>query len=431
MIPIFNTGHPLKSRFFKITRGSILFLLLFFPGCSEDPDITNPVTPVSNGDKYTIIQTISDEAQLNTIAFDGLAILTGNVGAQSFLPPGKVADYSGFQYLRDNDLTQLGHNTDFVTIVAVNVLNILNTAQINMYISAAGEQINDINQFAYQRFPLLKAFRRLKESDFPTGTTTLSKEAVQQFVADLYKLDGRISFKRAKLFGEVINSMTSTQKAQMDALKQLNGVGNWNKTLTDPLRGMNLAHDINVAVMTYASEMYSWYAGNVTADVYFCPERQGTYFGSFFLKDWPAMGNPNYTINEQLTASAGQDFLAVLTAEQKSIITGIVSTQKSALLELVQKREQISTELRKFLSGGTADSSAVATLSARYGELDGEISYYYATAFTNVFNSLTTDQKAQLLTLAANLGYQHPTGAFLYSQPVAMPQISDMFQFFK
>jgi len=194
---------------------------------------------------------------------------------------------------------------------------------------------------------------------------------------------------------------------------------------------MNLAHDINVAVMTYASEMYSWYAGNVTADVYFCPERQGTYFGSFFLKDWPAMGNTNYTIHEQLTASAGQDFLAVLTAEQKSIITGIVSTQKSALLELVQKREQISTELRKFLSGGTADSSAVATLSARYGELDGEIGYYYATAFTNVFNSLTTDQKAQLLTLAANLGYQHPTGAFLYSQPVAMPPISDIFQFFK
>ena len=25
----------------------------------------------------------------------------------------------------------------------------------------------------------------------------------------------------------------------------------------------------------------SWYAGSVTADVYFCPERQGTYFGSF------------------------------------------------------------------------------------------------------------------------------------------------------
>ena len=54
-------------------------------------------------------QTLSDQAQGMTIAFDGLAFLTGSVGADSFLPPGKVADFSGFQYLRDNDPTGLGH----------------------------------------------------------------------------------------------------------------------------------------------------------------------------------------------------------------------------------------------------------------------------------------------------------------------------------
>jgi len=42
--------------------------------------------------------------------------------------------------------------------------------------------------------------------------------------------------------------------------------------------------------MTYASEMFSWYAGSVEADVYFCPERHATYFGSFYMKDIPAMG---------------------------------------------------------------------------------------------------------------------------------------------
>ena len=57
---------------------------------------------------FTIDQTLSDGAQRDTIAFDGLAFITGNLGADSFFPPGKVADFWGFQYLRDNDPSQHG-----------------------------------------------------------------------------------------------------------------------------------------------------------------------------------------------------------------------------------------------------------------------------------------------------------------------------------
>jgi hypothetical protein len=53
-------------------------------------------------------------------------MMTGNLGAQSFFPPGKVADYWGFQYLRDNDADNMGHNTDFLTRVSCNMLYILN-----------------------------------------------------------------------------------------------------------------------------------------------------------------------------------------------------------------------------------------------------------------------------------------------------------------
>jgi hypothetical protein len=31
--------------------------------------------------------------------------------------------------------------------------------------------------------------------------------------------------------------------------------------------------------MAYASDLFSWYAGSIDADVYYCPERHGTYFG--------------------------------------------------------------------------------------------------------------------------------------------------------
>lgn len=415
----------LKSRYNKLLLLTLVIpFSLILIHCTKESDeiINNPMDPGTTY-QYTIEQAISDEAQRNTIAFDGLAFLTGNLGSQSFLPPGKVADYSGFQCLRDNDPTQMGHNTDFVTIIAFNVLHILTNDQINMFVARAQNQINLINEFAYKRFPLLKAFRRLKEGDLPAGTTGLSKAAVQNYAAEIYKLDGLISYDRAKLFGEVINSLSTSQKTNLDALKALNGIGNWNKTLTNPLQGLNLPQDVNVAVMTYASEIYSWYAGSVTSDVYFCPERNGTYFGSFYLKDWPAMGNPNYTIDETLTASAGQNFLSILSTAQAEQVKEIVNLQRSALLELVAKREAISTELRKFLSSQTADSLSIITLSKRYGELDGELSYYYATTFSQVYNSLTNQQKEQVLNLANQLGYIYPNGAFLYSQPINMPEI--------
>jgi hypothetical protein len=408
----------------------LLAVTSLFGHCKKNETET-PATPMTKVDQYNITQATSDEAQGKTIAFDGLAFLTGNIGSQSFLPPGKVADYSGFQYIRDNDPTNLGHNTSFVTIIAFNILHILNTTQISMFVDRAQNQIDQINAFAYKRYPLIKAFRRLKEGDLPAGTTGLSKEAVMSYAAELYRLDGQISYDRARLFGRVINSMTSEQRSQLDALRAMNGIGNWNSTLTDPLQGLNLTQDVNVAVMTYASEMYAWYAGSVTSDTYFCPERHGTYFGSFYLKDWPAMGNPNYTIDETLTANAGDNFLAILTPDQANQVKGIVDKQRSALMEIVAKRQAVSTELRKFLSGGAADSTSIMALSSRYGELDGELSYYYATTFTQVFNSLTDDQKSKVAGLANELGYIDPSGAFLYSQPIEMPEIMNTDVLFK
>lgn len=409
------------------------FSLIIITSCEKEDDIyiyEDMGEPFENP-QYTTTQTVSDEAQGNTIAFDALGFMTGNFGSQTFLPPGKVADYSGFQYFRDNDQTKLGHNTSFVTIIASNVLNILNSDQIQMFVDAANDQIDLINEYAYKRYPLCVAFRRLIDGDLPSGTTGLNKEAILSYSADLYKIDGEISYNRAQLFGNVIKSLSTSQAAEMKELRNLNGVGNWPSDLTDKLKDLGLNVDVNVAVMTFASEIYSWWAGSVAADVYFCPERQGTYFGSFYLKDWPAMGNPNYTIDEQLTANAGQNFLNVLTQDQKNLITGIVSSQKTSLLALVDTREDVSVELRKFLKGDIASSTAVQTLSEQYGRYDGEIIYAYATAFSQVYNSLSDPQKSLLTGLADDLGYIDPTGAFLYSAPISMPVVENTDFLFK
>jgi hypothetical protein len=60
-----------------------------------------------------------------------------------------------------------------------------------------------------------------------------------------------------------------------------------------------------------------------------------------------------------------------------------------------------------------------------YGRLDGEIAYQLATAFAKVGQSLTAAQEADLMELRTKLlgNLATPTGAYLYSEPIAMPEI--------
>ena len=368
-----------------------------------------------SGAGMTIEQTLSDEAQRNTIAFDGLAFLTGSLGADSFLPPGKVADFWGFQYLRDNDPSEMGHNTDFLTKAANNVLYVLTDSQIAELVALAEGQIDDINQYAYDRFVLMDAFRRLLNGDLPQGSSGLDPEAVKAYSAQLYGLDGEISLERAQAMGGILNSLTDTQRAHLDSMVG-QGMTSW-PDVPDQLDPRDYTHDAHVAVMTYAGDLFSWYAGSVDADVYFCPERQGTYFGSFYLKDAPAMGNPNYSIDPNLTAESGAAFLAALTADQAQTVTNLVGTQREDLYEIVDRRSDVATELRRFIAGDAADRTEVLALMERYGELDGEIVYQYANAFAAV------GQDATLASLRAELGVTQPDGAYLYSEPIDMPEV--------
>ena len=243
----------------------------------------------------------------------------------------------------------------------------------------------------------MKAFRRRLTGDMPTGCVELDWAAVKKYSADLYYIDGLISLDRAQLFGDILRNMTVDQKSALDHLATLGGVGNWPQNLPDPLQGLHLNPDVSVGVMTYASEMYSWYAGSVEADTYFCPERQGTYFGSFYLKDAPAMGNTNYTIDPNLTADAGDAFLDALTASQRQLVTNLVVVQKPYLYDLVEARSNISIRLRQLMITNAIDTNAVLDLCRHYGELDGMIVYSYATYFSRVGQSLTTNQQAELM----------------------------------
>jgi hypothetical protein len=203
-----------------------------------------------------------------------------------------------------------------------------------------------------------------------------------------------------------------------------------------------LAQGSKVAVMTYASDIYSWYAGSLEADIYFCPERHGTYYGGFYIKDAPAVGHEGYSIDEQMTATAGAALIdtskGYVTQSQATTMYSLVATQKDNLNSIVSVRTQIATLLRTLL-GATSSADAVKTqvlsLSATYGELDGINNYYYATTFAQVYKTLSSDQKAKLTTLRKSMmsgkyadgtafDFSVATTPFLYSSVLTDAQIA-------
>ncbi len=341
---------------------------------------------------YNIEQAIGDHAQETTIAYSALANLTGNTCADSFIPPGKVADFFGFQYLRDSAVDGMGHSTDFVTNSGNSLLYILNDGQEEILSNLIELQDNLINEYAYSRYPLLLAFRMQLEGDVPTGKTVLSKDAVIEYSEELYTLDAKISIQRARAFGEILKSLDNDQRELLDSLIE-GGFYSW--TLKENVEKREL--------MGIASELFGWYAGDIEADTYFCPERHGTYFGSFYMKDAPAMASQargvNYVIDETITGNKGELLLNMLEDGQSAVISEIVDIQSDNLHGIVDVREAMSLELRKFMTQSTIDEGYLYSLAKQYGALDGENVYNYAMSFAEVMDTLTNEQKADLIEL--------------------------------
>jgi hypothetical protein len=378
-------------------------------GAGASPSSAADPTPRKPQD---LEQAISDQAQRTTIAFSGLALITGNLEAQSFFPPGKLADYWGFQLLRDNDPDDMGHNTSFLTRVACNVLYVLDASQVDRLKTLAHSQAGAINEYGYRRFPLMKAFRRLIDGAAPAGSPGLSLDALRAASRDMYELDGRICFERAVVFADIYRSLTPSQTAYLDAMVG-KGWASWPDVAEQDVRDKTagLPHDESVAVMTYAGDIFAWYAGNTAADVYFCPERHGTYYGGFYIKDAPAMGRPGYSIDEQLTATAGAALCdsskGYVTAEQASLVSSLVDVQRDNLYagtsNIVKARTEISNALRSLVGPVAPTSEQLAAVQAtvlaksgEYGELDGENNGRYATAFSQLRASLSASQLTSL-----------------------------------
>ena len=403
--------------------------------------------PGPGSGNVSIEQAISDEAQMKTIAFNGLAFLTGDLCSDTFFPPGKVSDFFGFQYMRDIMPNAFGHNTEFAGRVSDSVLSILTNAQVQALVNLANTQAEQVDAYGYKRFVLIKAFRRLLDNDLPDGADGLDETAVKAFTTDLYAIDAEISYARANVIGGIVAELTDAQKAELvnllnafNSLFESAGEGgsianeDWPPSSPVDLSGLTVA-DGRVLVSTFATQLFSWYLGSVEGDTYFCPERHGTYFGSFYMKDIPPItATEPVTIDEGVTAEMGQAFLDALDDTQKALVTGLVDVQRTDLYSIVSKRQEISEKLRLFMNGSSVDKTEILALVREYGEYEGTMMYYYATRFAAVNATLTSDQADTVMGFRLDYYNRFPdyqanpnaydcSGAWLYASRIDMPEI--------
>jgi len=410
----------------KHTTSVVLAAVLACAGLLAQPQ-GPPRRPREGRQRYSIEQATSDRAQLNTIAFSGLAFLTGDYGSATFIPPGKVADFFGFQYMRDIDAAEKGHNPMFLDRIAGNVMRILTPEQRQRFQAAAEAQAPVTEAIARRRLPLIAAFWQELQASRPA----LDRRAVLAHCADLFALDADLAYQRARVFGEVARSLSAEQRQALGRLT-FGNFQSWPEVDREDFRQFRprgASKLVSVGFMTLASEFFSWYAGSVEADTYFCPERHGTYFGGFYLKDLPAMGQRDFDISTALTGDAGEDFLDALTSAQRSLMTQVLEGQRAALREIVEVRRRMSVHLRGFLQGGTPDAKAFEALGRRYGQLDGELAYSYAMAFAAIRRTLDPGQVARLRTLRGTPA-REAGSAFLYSDRIPLPSLPDAGAFF-
>ena len=114
----------------------------------------------------------------------------------------------------------MGHNTSFLTRVANNVIYILNDAQFAQLKTLATAQLDADQPLRLQALPADEGLPpRCSTATSPPARPASTSNAVKKASRELYLIDGQISFDRALLYANVLDSLDATQKAYLDAMK--------------------------------------------------------------------------------------------------------------------------------------------------------------------------------------------------------------------
>lgn len=138
-------------------------------------------------------------------------------------------------------------------------------------------------------------------------------------------------------------------------------------------------------------KILSWAVSTDDEIAYTPPGKWVNIYGKTYYRYVERAEGAELKVN-QIAASASN----ILTSEQINIITAIVSNQTKGEIQAITNRGTISRELIKFRNGENADEDLILKLANDNGIILGELVKQGASAYGEVFKSLTNTQKNAL-----------------------------------
>jgi hypothetical protein len=380
-------------------------------------------------------QTLGKAGQVNTLAASALGWFTGDLCADTFFPPGELIDFWGFQYLRDTDADEMGHNSNFAAKATYAVVNVLNTTQKMWLLDLAYAQAGQLgisslslanktsatyDAAVYGRLPFQLAVRDAR-------ALNMNKTRVMAYSGEMYASMGRLAIERAKLYARLWKSLNSSQMTLLDSYTSFNHLPN--KTVDSTASKVN-GQWIGLLYGTFAGDFLAWYKGNSVADAYFAPERVASYFGLFYMKDIISLQMNAYgvstTISSEITGDYGENLRNQLTNAQDWNMDHLLDLELPHAYQYYYARVNATRLLRQFLSVGYADEALILSLAREMGEHDGAISYYASMALNNISRSLDSTQLASFASIKQS-GIPACSGYWYLSYNYPMPAVDPCF----
>ena len=178
--------------------GSCTMLLLLSLACLVRYAVSQCTLYPSNAPNYNCLDTstLTSPPEQNTFGYACLAWLTGNVCSDSFLPPGKIGELMGFQFIRDSEPNGLGHNSQFSDYISQYIFTKLTDDQMMTInsIQADAVYVENTKLVLSLRQDMSSSLRKLLVS--PTSLADLNLRAVADVYGKMQTVNGLIILRR-------------------------------------------------------------------------------------------------------------------------------------------------------------------------------------------------------------------------------------------
>ncbi|MCL9776080.1 hypothetical protein [Vibrio methylphosphonaticus] len=290
-----------------------------------------------------------------------------------------MANYFGFVGLR----VASGHSLSR-SQVAKQTLSVLDVQQRHALISLLEHQKAPFDQVVESRFAMNRALdglligERVSEEHF----LTLGQRYGQH--------EAQLGEVIAEAFGKIIQTLTTEQKQQLDAIRHahLNGKGQ-ELALGHPKPKIKLNKDDKKELTNLAARLLSWSTGNEAFNDFEVVGKPSQHFGFVSLRI-----SSNHGIKR---GQVSKEVMSLLTEDQRKILKDAAQSNIAEFNHFLEQRGSLMRTLEVAQKGQAIESENVIRYGRDVGELEANMTWQQAMAMLTVRSSLTDEQSQSLL----------------------------------